>query len=433
MTRLWKRVRAHARRLAGFTLVELMVAVTGGLFVSMAVFMLAKQASGLYQSETRMSNATLGSMVGFERLRLDLMRAGYLAAPNLRGNLQKLCGPPDPSWPKMIQNMQALLIQKTGSLPQLLQDNGIHPDEITLTGSYGGNEQFDASSITLQGGNVVVTLDMTQPLLNLHYQDPPNAGDTTAQTKLLASVFGLGRALRIVTDDGLEQYGTIDAVAGGPTPTITLGSNPAIQFASTSGGLHCGVSGNGGASHHLVNVVNFVKYSLRNLSDAVTYPQYAPLYQPPNIPNPPPIDTMRTELVREELDVNGVTISGTEEVVAEYAVDLEFGLVVSNVVTANGFSSPIEQLGAISPGNAAVLKWAGLPTELGVNQGPQAVRAVRARLSVRSVEADRMGGLGDGGALYRFGTGPGATPPFARVRTMQADVATRNLRGITWR
>jgi hypothetical protein len=69
--------------------------------------------------------------------------------------------------------------------------------------------------------------------------------------------------------------------------------------------------------------------------------------------------------------------------------------------------------------------------------GPQRIRAIRARLSVRSREADRLAGMPDGGGvigpgLFRIGLGSAGTAPFARVRTVQADIALRNQRGVAW-
>ena len=59
---------ARRRRRRGFTLVELMVAVTGGLFVALAVFAISRQSGRFYTRESRVSDATLGALVGFERL-----------------------------------------------------------------------------------------------------------------------------------------------------------------------------------------------------------------------------------------------------------------------------------------------------------------------------------------------------------------------------
>lgn len=68
----------------GFTLVELMVALSGGLFLSIVVFALARDASRFYQREGRMTTATLAGMIGFERLKSDIERAGYLSTPNIQ-------------------------------------------------------------------------------------------------------------------------------------------------------------------------------------------------------------------------------------------------------------------------------------------------------------------------------------------------------------
>jgi len=55
------------------------------------------------------------------------------------------------------------------------------------------------------------------------------------------------------------------------------------------------------------------------------------------------------------------------------------------------------------------------------------------RLSVRSREADReadiLPGPGVAAGFYRIGLGPDGTAPFARVRTVQADIALRNQMG----
>src|SRR4051812_49157588 len=68
---------------AGFTLVELMVSMLGGLFVSMSVFAVAKHSSGFSMEQARIADATLQNVVAFERLKSDLSRAGFLSSPNV--------------------------------------------------------------------------------------------------------------------------------------------------------------------------------------------------------------------------------------------------------------------------------------------------------------------------------------------------------------
>jgi hypothetical protein len=427
----------------GFTLVELMVSITGGLFVAIAVFMLAKQSTNLYQSEGRAGNATLSSMVGFERLRQDVERASFLSSPMIRRD-PKLCGDPVGSsdWPKYLKHLQGVMITPANAavVPNVLAKNGSKPDEITLAGSYVSDERFFADTISSAGGSDTITLESDKGgLAKLGYV---NLGSSpAAQAALLASVFAPGRALRIVDkSNGREAYGTIASVQGGSPPTIILKSGaggPPLIYRSGSA-LRCGVAGTARSS--VVNVVNIVHYALRDMSTRVAY---QPLFDNSGF-GPAQESLKRAELVREELDTEGEPIVGTEEIVSEFAVDLKFGITVGHVISG---TNQISKLETLPPGDANVEAWAGDTTTVVGQAGampptsppmPHLVRAVRIRFGVRSREADRPTNL-DGGTgmpmapgLYRVGTDPAGGGPFARVRTMQADVALRNQQGATF-
>jgi Tfp pilus assembly protein PilW len=429
---------------AGFTLVELMVALTGGLFVTMAVFVLSKQATSLYQSEARLSNATLGSIVGFERLRTDIERAGFLTSPNVARD-PKVCGVPDAQWPagaagQNLRHLSSIWIEPEASVPTQLAANGITPDKITLAGSYASPDQFPTGPIYDDGTNNIVTLQAgSGPMVRLGYAAAVSA---VAQRAVLLSVFGIGRMLRIVDTAGREQYGSIVNVQEGATPSIFVSKTaPPILYRGASTTLKCGVQGVGDKS--LVNVVNFIQYSVRDMTGSA---RYAALF---GSGNAPPSDAGRTELVREELDARGDPIvDGTgvpmPEIISEFAVDLGFNVTVSQVVTS-GTGAQLEtlaQLPSSDRSNWVGPAWGSNPgTAAAASRGPQLVRAVRARLSVRSREADRLANVvtfGDGGTapvmggLYRFRVPVAGGPTFARVRTVQADIAIRSHRGATW-
>jgi hypothetical protein len=427
----------------GFTLVELMVSITGGLFVSIAVFMLAKQSTNLYQSEGRAGNATLGSIVGFERLRQDVERAAFLSTPMIRRD-PKVCGDPIGSsdWPDYLKHLQGVMINPANpaTVPNVLTKNNSKPDEITLAGSYVSDERFFADTISSAGGADTITLESDKGgLAKLGYIGL--ASNPSAQTALLASVFGVGRGLRIVDkSNGKESYGTIASVQGGSPPTIVLRSGaggPSLIYRSGSA-LRCGIAGTSRSS--VVNVVNIVHYALRDMS---LRPNYQPLFDNSGY-GPTQESLKRAELVREELDTTGAPIAGTEEIVTEFAVDLKFGVTVGHVISG---TSQVSKLETLLPGDVNVAAWAGDTTTVtgqaaamppSSPPAPQLVRAVRIRLGVRSRDADRSTNL-DGGVgmpmapgLYRIGTDPAGGGPFARVRTMQADVALRNQQGATF-
>jgi hypothetical protein len=407
-----------------------MVAVTGGLFVAMVVFALARDGSRFYQREARVADATMSGLVGFERLRADISRAGFLATPNIRFE-PHLCGDPigDATWPPELQRLAALRIVQNGSPANsaVLAGNGLTPDAIVLAGSYASNEQFPVWNITNAGANFIVFLQwQAGPLARLGY----TTATDPVRLAILTTLFGTGRLLRIQDQSGEIQFGTIANVTGGAQPQIVLTQNPVLLFRQNAGST-CGLRGNvTGAS---VNVVNLMQYDVRSLGNDSNFgganPSYAPLYAGPN-----PWDTDRTELVRVELDSSGTPIQGTEELVAENAVDLKFG--ITTVTDILNGSDPALQ--SFAPGDPLIDSWAGDLTVAasGPNQGPHRVRAVRVRLSVRSAEPDREGQVVAASnvapGLYRIGLGVAGAAPFARVRTMQADLALHNQMGVMW-
>src|SRR3954447_1336006 len=109
---LFQRRRASARARsraasAGFTLVELMVAMTGGLFLSIIVFALSRDASRFYQRESRVANATLAGVSGFERLSADVARAGHLVTANIQQD-PHVCN--RPATPALLATLRAIQI-----------------------------------------------------------------------------------------------------------------------------------------------------------------------------------------------------------------------------------------------------------------------------------------------------------------------------------
>jgi prepilin-type N-terminal cleavage/methylation domain-containing protein len=410
-TRMLQTRRRHER---GFTLVELMVAMVAGLFVSMAVFTLAKHASGFAMRQSRIADATLQSVIGFERLQADIARAGFLSSPNVVRDPTLCTNSGVAGYPAALATLASVFIQ---TIPVALRSgeqtrNDIVPRRITLSGSYESPDLFPARAITQDDPPMVYLEPVSLGMANINYIP-------TTNEEGLGRVFGANRALRIVDDGGGVQFATIASVTGGANPAITLAASPVVQFRGTSG-LQCGVRGSGGKD--MVNVVNIIRYDVRNLSgDAALQAMYRA---------GPTQDVDRTELVREELNVNGAVIAGTTELIAELVVDLGFSLFVAPTTA----SDPLQRLD-----DAAVETYAGDPAGLGAGAGPQLIRAVRAWLSVRSQEADRSTALEmtpalSGPSRLRISLNPddGTKPPFARVRTQQAIIPLPNQARVTW-
>jgi hypothetical protein len=385
--------------------------MVGGLFVSMAVFAIAKHSSSFAMRQSRVADATLQSVVGFERLRADISRAGFLTTPNMVDDPALCRGAVYPTW---LQRMASIFIEPV-PLPALSSEitlNGFTPQRIVLTGNYASGNQFAVREI-IEGPPVQVVLQPNRlGMVEIGYPAAPVEAT-------LSRVFVAGRALRVVDKTGRIQFGEIAGVTAGPNPAITLAVDPPLQFRSGSE-VGCGIEGLGVGM--VANVVNIIRYDLRNLN-VTTEPGYQPMFR-----GGPSYETTRRELVREELDLDGNPFPDTMELISEYTVDLGFSLLVSQGTSG---------LLPISPAN--VSQYAGTPGKLAAGTGPQHIRAVRFWLSTRSQEADRDGQLPytaavPGPTLLRMSMDPTnpALPPFARVRTLQTTVPLNNQATIAW-
>lgn len=409
-----------------------MVAITGGLFLSIVVFSLSRQGTQFYQQEMRAAAATNGAIVGFERLRADIGRAGFMSSPNIRRD-QRVCGQPatDTTWPSALRQLASMTVEAGPGMPAALATQ-VSPQQITLSGALSTVEAFGVDEFHDDGENYIVTLQVTgpeaAPLIRVGYSMSLADAD---QIALLSRIFGTGRALRLVqTSTGKWFFATIRGVAassGTQRPYIKLARTPAWPVRSPT--QFCGV-GNTAFSERgdMVNPVNIVRYDIANLRSDTNY---AAVF---GASASEPYDVDRRELRRVEIDVDGNEIAGTQELIAEYAVDLQFGVTVVNSVA--GGTDPT--LRTYVPGDPDVAQWAGPTPTAAANQGPEFIRTVRTRLSIRSRDADRSAAVTATSTLapglYRIGLGssPLGGAPFARVRTLQADIGLRNQTGIYW-
>jgi type II secretory pathway pseudopilin PulG len=424
--------RSAARRLRAFTLVELMVAVTGGLFISIIVFAMARQGTRFYQQESRVAEATLAATIGMQRLRADIGRASYMSSafigadPSLCTALPTLSGVP------MLFNMRSIQIQPetdpliTGNSDlQLGAATPIIPDQIILSGAYQSADRFITGEMPMAPGagaaNIPITL---QPSIGaLARYRYANLASTAAQAALLQSLFPIGRALRLVNAYGRVAYSIIAGTtpSGGPTgslPEVDVSATPPIPLRGGGNNL-CEFAGVGVE----INVVNFIRYRIADVHHTPTYgSQFGQLYAS----DANPWDANRTELIREELDpMTGTPFndpSVNPEIISEYAVDLKF-----EVTYGNPWPNPIQLLTTSPTTTNTVYTIAGTDTA----SRPERVRSVRVRLSVRSRDADRAGPI-PGTGLYRLGITTNGVTTYARVRTLQADVAVPNHYGVNY-
>lgn len=409
---------SHAADERGFTLVELMVAVTAGLFVAVASFALAKQGSKFFQQEARIANAQFSATLGFDRLRADIARAGFLTTANVQRD-PFVCGN-TVGWPTGMSSLAALRI--IAATPAEAQDstNGLSPDQISMSGSYSSAETFPVRTVLAENSKFQVYLQAnTGAIARSDGQD----GGTMAQ------IFKAGRVLRILDGTGRYEFGAIDSygINSAGQMVVSLKATPSIPFRRP--GTACGVVGLGVGMQ--ANVVNWVRYEIRDLQKSPPT-AYKSLFAPNATA---PGDSSRRELVRVELDADGQEMTDSLELIAEYAVDLKFGLtVITGFKTTANVDPALTQFPI---GDARNYEYTyQVSSSSPVNEkAPHRVRSVRARLGVRSREADRAANVpapatAPPGTLFRYGLPNDGG--FSRARELVADINLPNLASLTW-
>lgn len=409
-----KRMQREAAR--GFTLIELVVALSAGLMVSMSALLLSRNATKFFQNEARISATQLAATLGMNRLTQDLQRAAFLSTRN-NFNDRTLCA--GVGSPATLTGLAGLQIRVGGSVAsrpaELAQStdpqNGLNPDNVIISGSMDASERFAVAWSFEGGGQRSVDLQLDGAVARLRQTATQN-GQTLLQ--ILTPIFRPGRFLRFM-DDGRGQgsvWGVIESfnvtgAVGAETVRVILAATPAVPLKTQS--TTCGLS-SGANRGVFISVVSRVLYDLRSLQ---TDPTYATLVAPDATTAPLTGEALRTELIRVELDANNNQIAGTLELVAELAVDLKFGVTKAPISgSALAYNPQMTTYGFDDPQ---------------VMSTPELVRAVQVRLSTRTRVPDRDLQLGASGHNYRFAVlQPPIRERFTRLRTLHATVALPN-------
>lgn len=408
----------------GFTLIELLVASIAGLFVVLAAFMLSRGATRLFAAEGRVANSQLNLRLGIDRVRQDLERAGYMTTPNVIDD-PDVC--PRPASAGLAMPLQSVLLKQgtaatSSSETKASAANGLNPDRITLTGNFASTDIYLAATVlpSTSGAGFDVVLQKgwgsTARLLG---------GETGTALSNIQAVFAKDRILRIRNSVGVSQYVIIEnaSLAADGRPVISTKASPTYRIVdSTVTDKRCG--GSGFCLGCEVNPVQIVQYFVGSLA---THPsgKFAWAYPTGGSVG----DTEKYDLVRQELNPDGTVVVDSEEIVAEYAVDLAFAFGVDNTISATPGSAWIEPVLQNLPfGHADNMLYGA--SVLGGGSRPQRIRSVRYRFTTRTRFPDNNAATDDGGpGLGRYKL---ATDRYARARTVTGDIALVNQQGIRW-
>lgn len=426
----------HFARRAGraaFTLIEILVALSAGVFVSVAAFAMSRNATAFFQHEARIATAQLSLTLGLNRLTSDLARASFLSTPNAKTD-PMVCR--DASWSSAPGlNALAGITVSAPTAPAQSAANGFAPDRIVIGGSLDVSESFTVQCVLQGTSGLALQLQTAQFDGAMARVVSSLAAGETLESRL-QTMFVAGRYVQLL--DPATGYKVFGVLAGSPNvavvgnvATVQLVSSPAIPQKPAS---PCGILGPPSCGAGLLmSVVTRAQYDIRSLQG--TSGTYAGLVTPPSAAiGTLSGDSARTELVRVELSAANQEIPTTLEVVSEYAVDLRVGLTaVTNRINNDNYNPAVK---SYDIGDPNIYTLAADPT--GGTATPQWVRAVHVRLATRTRAPDRETNLAVGadGRRLRFLI-PGAQGPtpgsagWARVRTAYANVSLLNQGGFS--
>jgi prepilin-type N-terminal cleavage/methylation domain-containing protein len=435
---------SRRRRQAGFTLVELTVALAAGLIVALGITALSREATRTFHEEMRSSSAEATLRTAVDRLRADLLRASYMSTPNARWDVRLAVasgtvGIPSNPTAKAIQRLAGIRLYQgwsatNNNIPlSASRPNALTPDAIEIGGNMTCAEQFEIQNIQPGACGAQLMLSATAPSLFRLNAVGPN-GNAAELNNVFQPDGASQFIVRILDDTGRSQYlptcpgaGATGFLAGIPFVAVDTSVNKILAPGDTGG--QGGVTNTPGG-RAWVNPVHIVRWEITNAANEPA--QYGAALSRLSIPGADGgTDTTKYDLIRSYVNANGDVVAATTEVVAEYAVDLKFAF------SAESGSAALPATTALAFDDAANQAWANDVKANPATQ-PQHIRSVRVRVATRASQADRTtpipvsnANAAAGTFLYRYCVlppcdTPDATPRFARARTLTTEVSLPN-------
>ncbi len=399
-------MRPVDRRRAGFTLVELMVALVAGLVAISAAYYIGAASSRHFAEQQRIGQTQTAVRMAMMQIEADVERAGLHATPNSQTAAN--CGVAPPT------RIQAVHFEPgayTGVLPNAAI-NQVRADRLVLTGNYATSDSYLVNTLGPTGSQIVLQPNWQAVRRDFGQWGAPDPAETPAPPPFdetrFQQVFRAGRMLKLQTTAGKELFVTIQGTdpggAGMQGPVINVAPNIPV------GDLCVGGLADGALVSPLVQIeYAVVDPSTDSSLSVLDDPSADPALQAA-------LGRTNSVLVRRELDFNGSVIAGTTRIVLEFVSDLRYDFVFDT--SGPGVAPNLVRLG-------------GTDAQGILNANPEQVRSVGIDLAARTRQhEDRFPFVPRADAtrqrLTSYQVSPVA-PGAARVRSLHSEVLLPNV------
>lgn len=358
--------RSRSVRATGFTLLELMVAMTAGAVVVSSTYFITGATSAYFREQQRISNTQGSLRYAMDELRRDIARAGFGATPD--SVFYPSCQPSgiigtQITALRLVQDGQNGVLDPSGDGHQV-DGFDLEADGLELTGNYATSTEYMTRGVVGAGASVVVdpnwmgfTRDFVRFADNSYTLDDAAFGDA----------FRPGRLVRVRSSNGSRYFSRITGVvtpALPNSPSVSIG-NPIIA--------PCAALGSGAT----VNPVSIMRYMVVPAVGVLT-PLNAAAAGNNNV------------LVRREMNVGGAPLAGTfDRVVAERVVYFNVDLIQNTNAVRTGQPVLAPVLGAAASGAStanparifSAIVTLGIRTSLADNRFPHMLQPAGAELT----------------------------------------------------
>jgi len=429
---------------SGFTLVELMVAMTAGIIAVSGAYVLSANSTRNISEQMRLADTQMSLRTAMDQVRRDFGRAGYLATRNVATMPPTFCGvatstlvvndPTTGAPPAFGVSVNAASIYVDGSLDldgtgaateALLNHTTVagtdanltRADVVVLQGSYQAGTMFPVSNVGFVDSRVI-EVDNTSTTFQMVFSDAPAGGGAGVyDPNRFEDTFARGRAVRFESD-GRFYFRLIESSNGAVTPpTVTLAAAgdplPDIGCAPRAGAF--------------VSVISQIVYELNPINGGSDLSAETPNDLVALNHRTIPVAQLgrawkRTALVRREIsyETSIPMVPSTASLVLDNAVEFQVNAIRN---TAAPGDTPVFQrlTGALVETVSTTAATAGQ------------LRALLVTLSARAVEGEQLPmhrnrlSLDDPMLSFQMGTFGGPTFFVARVRTARAEIFLPNM------
>lgn len=334
--------RSRRARQAGFTLLELMVAMTIGALVVAAMFSIGGASSRHFQEQQRIGVTQRSVRHAMNRIRHDLARAGYLHVAHERAPGVNTCPAPP-----LTRSVPAVWFDDADPVGESALDtvnrsaNGVSADRLRLIGNYATGDDYLTSSIDSNGRNLFLQTDWLA--FRRSFLVNGAGGPVLDRDRFEDVVFKPGSMVRVhVPETGREFFLDVTGSSLDASGTARIELGQALPL-----GSEC-FTGLGRGT--LVTPLSWIEYAIIAAPADSTLASNAAAVTGPN-----------TLLVRRELDMSdpsgNTIVRGTQRVILEYAVNFDLNFVVDTNLVPGGVPTISIESGASAENLVQTTPW----------------------------------------------------------------------------